>query len=250
MRRAIALALVGQLVAMPALAAELTVAAAPSAREALEAVATAFKHDTGHDVRFVFASSGKLYAQLKTGLPCALFFSADDVYPARLHTEGRAEAPHRYAEGRLVVWVRRGAGLDPARGLALVSDARVRRVAIANPELAPYGRAAAQALEAAGLAAAAAPKLVLGENVAQAAQFVSSGAADVGLVPLSLARSPELMRVGRYALVPASLHAPLHADAAVMSAAPDRALARQFLAFATSGHALPIWRRYGLAARP
>ncbi|MBO9540334.1 molybdate ABC transporter substrate-binding protein [bacterium] len=249
MKRLLGVLLLGLFPAAPVFAAELTVAAAPSSREALEELAATFQQDTGHQVKFVFASSGKLFIQLRNGSPCDLFFSADDVYPARLHAEGLAEKPRRYAQGRLVLWASKASGFAVERGLDLLGDAKVRKVAIANPKLAPYGRAAEEALKANGTYQALASKLVLGENVSQAAHFTASGAADLGVLPLSLALTPELSQKGRYVLVPASLHTAIAADAAVMTAAPDKALARQFLAFATSERARPVWQRNGLAAK-
>ncbi|HEY9898519.1 MAG TPA: molybdate ABC transporter substrate-binding protein [Pantanalinema sp.] len=237
------------LLAPPASAADLTVAAAPSSREALLDLAGRFRQQTGHRVRFVVASSGKLFVQLRNGSPCALFFSADDVYPARLHALGLAEAPRPYAAGRLVLWASRASGLSVARGLAALGDLQGGKVAIANPELAPYGRAAEEALRAAGVYPAVSARLVLGENVAQAAHFAAVGAADAGVLPLSLALSPELEKRGRYALVPDAMHAPITASAAVVGAGPDRALARRFLAFCTSEGAKSVWRRHGLEPR-
>lgn len=249
MKRILGLAFLSLFVASPAFAAELTVAAAPSSREALETLAETFQKETGHKVNFVFASSGKLFIQLRNGSPCSLFFSADDVYPAQLQALGLAETPRRYAQGRLVLWANKSSGFAVERGLAVLGDAKVRKVAIANPKLAPYGRAAEEALKANGIYQALVPKLVMGENVAQAAHFAATGAADLGILPLSLALSPELTQQGRYALVPTSLHAPIDADATVMLGAPDKALAREFLAFATSERAHPVWQRNGLAAK-
>ncbi len=230
----------------PAHAAQLTVAAASSVQEPLLEIARRFEQDTGHRVRPVFGASGKLYAQIAQGAPFDVYFSADTEFPAKLHARGLADAPRRFARGRLVLWAPAGSPFDVTRGLAVLQDARLRKLAIANPRLAPYGRAAVEAMRAAGVYAAVEQKLAMGENVAQTLQFVQSGGADLALVPLSLARSPKLAGQGRHVLLPASGHAPIDSEAAVLNRAHDRALAERFLAFCMGDRARSIWRRYGL----
>lgn len=232
--------------AAPATAAELRVAAAASSQEALVAIARDFERHSGDTVRFSFGSSGKLYQQIRHGAPFDLFFSADVAYAERLVAEGHAEAPRRYARGRLVIWAPRGSTLDLDRGLAVLAAPGVRHVAIANPKIAPYGRAAVEALTKAGLYAAVAPKFVVGENIAQAAQFAHAGGADAGLLALSLAVSPRLRPRGTYRLVPQALHGPIDAAAAVVTRSAEPALARRFLDYATGPEAAPHWRRFGL----
>lgn len=228
-------------------AAELRVAAASSAQEALQDISRRFERETGHHVSLVFGASGKFAAQLAQGAPFDVFFSADNEYPYKLYQQGLTEAPRRYARGRLVLWVPEGSSLSLSTGMAALGDPRVHTIAIANPKVAPYGRAAIEALRHRKLYETLSAKLVLGENVSQAAQFVQAGGADLGMVPLSLALS-KLKGHGQYWLVPAAWHAPIDSEAAVVKASPERAVARQFLAFCTSAPLAGVWRHYGLAS--
>lgn len=232
-------------VSAPAWAGTLQVAAASSSQEVLQELAARFERASGHQVRFSFGASGKLCTQIAQGAPFALFFSADESYATRLHGLVPSDPPRRYATGRLALWAPIGSSLDLKAGLAGLRDARIGKVAIANPNAAPYGRAALEALKAVKAYDAVAGKLVLGANAAQAAQFVESGAADVGLLPLSLALSPKLAPRGKYAPIPARLHQPIEAYAVVLSRSPDARLARDFLGYCLSPSARPIWRRYG-----
>lgn len=158
----------------------------------------------GVELQVTYGSSGTFLQQLVNGAPYDLYLSADAAYPRELVDRGLADAADvfPYAEGRLVLWVPDGSPLDPADGLALLIDSRVRMVAIANPEHAPYGRAALAAMRAAGVEDETRRKLVLGENVAQAADFVASGGADVGLVAKSAVLSEPLRDVGRWVDLP------------------------------------------------
>ena len=136
-----------------------------------------------------------------------------------------------YATGSLVLWTRRGSGVDVDAGWQALATDRVRRISIANPEHAPYGRAAVAALRRAGFYERLQPKLVLGENVGQAAQFVQSGNADAGLLPLALARSEALARVGEYVVIPATLYPPIEQAAVVLRGSTNKEAARAFLAY-------------------
>lgn len=234
---------------LPAHAAQLTVAVASSVQEPMAELARQFEKQTGQRVRPVYGASGKLFAQIAQGAPFDLYFSADTQYPARLHDTHLAEVPRHYARGRLVLWARSGSPFDVTRGLDVLADDRVQKVAIANPRLAPYGRAAVEAMRSAQVFETVSTKLLMGENVAQTFQFVESGGADLALVPLSLAVSPKLTGRGRYWLVPATLHTPLDSDAAVLTKSREPALARRFLDFCTGDGARAVWRRYGLAER-
>ncbi|MFN3947397.1 MAG: molybdate ABC transporter substrate-binding protein [Aquificaceae bacterium] len=158
-------------------------------------------------VDLIFGSSGKGYAQVKAGAPYHLFFSADMKYVENLYKEGYALAePKPYAIGRLVVWTRRDSGLDPSQFPQVLFDKRVKKIAIANWEHAPYGRAAKEVLESYGLFDKVKDKLVLGENIAQTASYITSGAAQTGFIALSLAKSPELEKIGKYWLIPEDKH--------------------------------------------
>ncbi len=178
----------------------LTVAAASDLQAALPAMASQFEKETGQRVVLTFGSSGNFFTQIQNGAPFDVFLSADIDYPRRLEREGLAErgSLFEYATGRLVLWTRNDSGIDVRRGLTVLADARVRHIAIANPEHAPYGRAAVAALRHEGLYERVRSKFVLGENISQAAQFAQSGNAEVGVLALSLALSPTLKSSGTY----------------------------------------------------
>lgn len=230
----------------------LRVAAAADLRYAMDELVARWR--SAHPdvpVETVYGSSGTFFAQLSQGAPFDLFFSADIDYPRRLVEAGLADGAtlRRYAVGQLAVWVPAASSLDvEGQGLGVVLDPSVRRVAIANPEHAPYGRAALAALEGAGLAAAVGPKLVLGENVAQAAQFVQSGNADVGIIALSLARSPALEGQGRYAVVPPDTYPAIEQGAVVLSGSTRAAEARAFLDFVLGPEGRAVLDAYGFLA--
>jgi len=190
------------------------IAAASDLKFALEEVRVAFQRETGHDVRLTFGASGQLTRQIEQGAPFELFLSADEAFVERLANAGLTKGAGRlYAIGRLALWVPKGSTLVPdesLRGLGRwLGAGGTTRLAIANPETAPYGRAAKQALQASGLWQRAERRLVIGENVAQAAQYAASGNAAGALIAHSLALAPDLEGKGTYTLVSDSLHAPL-----------------------------------------
>ncbi len=225
------------------------VAAAASVRAPLDEIAAAFRSaNPGADVRVSYGASGSLVAQIVNGAPFDLFFSADESYPRRLVEAKVADGVTRYATGRLVLWIALDRPLSPDAGLQVLRDPRLKRIAIANPAHAPYGRAAEESLRAAGLLREVEPRLVRGEDVAQAAQFAESGNADAALIALSIAISPRLARAGRYALVPASLHAPLDHAAVITQHGRGNAAAAAFLRFALGPEGRAILERWGLEA--
>jgi molybdate transport system substrate-binding protein len=200
------------------------VAAASDLQYALDQLLAAFRHETGIDVRVAYGSSGNFARQIEQGAPFELFLSADEAFVERLARRGLTQDRGvLYAVGRLVLYVPRGSPLQPdpqLRGLArYLGEGGAGRIAIANPEHAPYGRAAEQLLRQLGLWEAAAPRLVLGENVAQAAQFASSGNVDGALLAYSLALAPPLRDRGAFVLLPESLHAPLRQRMVLMTGA-------------------------------
>jgi len=214
-------------------AQELRVAAASDLQSVLPGIAQRFERQTSVQVRLTFGSSGNLFSQIQNGAPFDLFFSADLAYPRQLEAAALAEpgSLYQYAVGRLVVWVRQDSGLDVSRGLQLLTDPRVKRVAVANPDHAPYGRAAMAALEHERLADAVRAKLVLGENISQAAQFVQSGNAEAGILAWSVALTPALRTIGRYREIPDTFHPPLQQGAIIVKASRQKEAARRFLAF-------------------
>jgi len=233
-------------VASAAGADELRIAAASNAAPALEAVARTFEAETGQTAAVSAASTGKLYAQVVNGAPFDLLFAADAERPRRLETEGRAVAGSRftYAIGRLVLWSADEALVD-ADGAVLRGD-RFRHLALASPELAPYGLAARRTLETLGLWETLVGRRVVGENVGQALQFVATGAAELGFVAASQLAGPGGAALGgsRWE-VPASLHPPIEQQAVVLRESPA---ARSFVELVRGerGRAILAAHGYGL----
>lgn len=227
-----------------------TVAAAADLKFALEEVAAGFERETGHQLRLVFGSSGLIHAQILQGAPFGLFMSADEDFVFRLADAGRTRDRGRlYAVGRIGLMVPAGSPLRADGELrdlaAALRDGRLKKFAIAHPEHAPYGARARQALQHAGLWAAIEPRLVLGENVAQAAQFATSGAAQGGIVAQSLALAPAVAALGRFALIPEAWHQPLRQRMVLMKDAPPALQA--FHDHLATPAARRILARYGFA---
>src|SRR5574341_529950 len=226
------------------------VAAASSLKLPLEALARDFEAaEPGAKVAVTLGASGAFFAQIQSGAPFDLFLSADREYPRRL-VEAKLTAPGAevvYAIGALVAWTPSDSPIDlEKRGLAALAGSEVRRLAIANPAVAPGGRAAEAALSGAGILDAVKGRLVLGQSVAQAAQFASTGAADAALLPRSLCFAPELAS-GRIFVVPPSSYPAQEQSAVVLAAAAQPELARAFLAFVTGPKGRAILARYGYA---
>ena len=191
-------------------------------------------------------SSGNFFAQIRNGAPFDVFLSADMSYPKELVKAGAAEESSlfQYAMGRLALWTVK-TNLSLTNGLLALRDPAVRRVAIANPEHSPYGRAAREALRHAGLWEDLQPRLVLGDNISQTAQFVQTGNADAGIVALSLVLSPKLRNVGRWVQVPPDTYPPLEQGAVLTRRGTDNKAARAYLKFLQSEKAREIFNRYG-----
>lgn len=223
----------------------LTLAVAASMMPVMEALRPEFRARTGVDLVLVSGSSGKFTAQIRTGgAPFDAFISADTEFPARLAADGFAEGePVLYAYGTLVLWTLRE--LDPAKGLSLVT--RARKVAVADPQVAPYGRAAVAALKAAGVWEQARPKLVYGESISQANQFVMSKSADFGLTAKSTVLSPRTRGVGRWADLDPKLYEPIAQSFVVLKTGAERdpRLCARFKAFMTGPEARAALQRLG-----
>ena len=232
-----------------AVAETLTVAAASDLQSALPAIASRFEKDTGQKITLTFGSSGSFFTQIQNGAPFDVFLSADVDYPKRLEAAGQAErgSLYEYATGRIVLWTRNDSGIDVRRGLAVLGEGRVRRVAIANPEHAPYGRAAVAALRHEGLYERVRTKFVLGENISQTAQFAQTGSADAGVLALSLALSPSLKSSGTYVDIPDSWYPPIEQAAVVLTSSRQKPLARQFIEYLKKPASLRILKSYGFA---
>lgn len=239
-----------------ATAQQITVAAASDMSAALPQLVGVYTKKTGQTVKLSFGASGNLTNQIRNGAPFDVFFSADEDYPQRLIAEGLAskETLYRYAVGRLVLWVPNESPLDLTKlGMNALLDPSVKKISIANPATAPYGRAAASALRHFGIYDQVASRLVIGENISQAAQFVESGNAQAGLIALSHALAPAMKEKGRYWEVPLDAYPTLNQAAIVLSKSKQQDAARQFLQFlhtpeavamlSSSGFSLPTEKR-------
>ncbi len=234
---------------LPARAADVLVAASANTSHMMKEVTRAFEARTGHRVGVSVGASGTIYSQIINGAPFDLFLSADTNYPRRLEEQGFARPGSFtvYAIGRLVLWARASSGIDVGRlQMNSLTGATVRKVAIANPGHAPYGQAALETLRHFGLEQAIKPKLVLGENASQVLQFVSTGAAQVGFLPLSLVLAGSAPKDGRYWLIPDGAHSKLEQAAVILKAgkAPP-AVARQFLDFLKGSEGKKLLEKYG-----
>ena len=236
------------------LTGHVAVAAAADLRFAMDdLIATFAAANPSVTVEATYGSSGNFFTQISEGAPFDAYFSADAEYPRKLETAGLAESgsTELYGIGQIVVWVPDDSALDvESRGLEALTDASVNMIAIANPEHAPYGRAAVAAIKTAGIYDAVEPKLVLGENVSQAAQFVESGNADIGVIALSLALAPGLKDKGRYAVVPIESYPRIEQGAVVMKSAVDPEAARAFLDFVLGLEGRTVLDRYGFLLPP
>jgi molybdate transport system substrate-binding protein len=233
--------------AVTAQAQELSIAAAADLKFAMGELSETFEKQTRTRVNVTYGSSGNFFSQMQNGAPFDLFFSADIEYPKKLQAAGLAERGtlYEYGIGRIVIWVPAVARTDVAKlGWNTLLDASIEKVAIANPEHAPYGRAAVAALQKAGIYEQVRAKLVYGENISQAAQFVQSGNAQAGIVAMSLAVSPA-MRGGKRWDIPPDMHPPLEQGAIVLSDARNKGSARAFLDFVKSPAGRAILANYG-----
>jgi molybdate transport system substrate-binding protein len=230
---------------------EINVAAAADLSAALQEIATSYEKRTGVVVKLSFGASGALTQQIQNGAPFDVFFSADMDYPRQLIADslGESASLYRYAVGQLVIWVPKDSPLDVEhKGMDVLLDPSVKKIAMANPQHAPYGRAAAAALKHYGLYEKISDRLVLGENVSQAAQFVESGNAQVGFVALAHATAPAMQGKGKYWVVPAEAHPPLDQGTILISHSPNAPDAAEFLRFMKTQEAAEILRRYGFSS--
>ncbi|HYL64695.1 MAG TPA: molybdate ABC transporter substrate-binding protein [Candidatus Methylomirabilis sp.] len=226
---------------------EVRIAAAADLKFAMRDLAAEFEKETRITVDVTHGSSGNFFSQLQSGAPFDLFFSADADYPRKLEAAGLAEPGTlcTYAIGRLAIWVPADTKLDlPSQGWNSLLDRSVQRISIANPEHAPYGRAAVAALRKAGIYESVKTKLIFGEDVSQAAQFVQSGNAQAGIVAMSFAVSPA-MKAGNLWEIPANDYPRIEQDAIVMKSSPNKEAAKAFLNFVKSPRAKEILKKNG-----
>jgi molybdate transport system substrate-binding protein len=226
---------------------EIRVAAASDLKYAMAELSEQFETQMGTKVNVTYGSSGNFFSQMQNGAPFDLFFSADIEYPRKLEVAGLAEPGtlYEYAVGRIVIWMPAEAKLDLAklRWNALL-DASVQRIAVANPEHAPYGRAAVAALQKAGIYDRVRRKLVYGENISQAAQFMQSGNAQAGIVALSLAISPG-MADGKKWEIPAEMHPAIEQGAIVLKNSKNKDAARAFMEFVKTAAGRAVLEKHG-----
>jgi molybdate transport system substrate-binding protein len=230
--------------ALPASAAEIRIAVASNFGPAMQMIAKRFESQTGHEVILIFGSTGKQYAQIRHGAPFDAFFSADSQRPQQLEEDGVAVAGTRftYAVGKLVLWSPVAGYVDPSGDILKSGD--FKHLAIANPELAPYGIAAQQVLQSRGLWEPLASRLVRGESIAQAFQFVSSGNAELGFVAYSQIKQPGKLQ-GSYWDIPQSVYSPIEQQAVLLR---DSEPARAFVQFIKSTEASKIIEAFGYQA--
>lgn len=230
---------------------EISLAAAADLSIALPEIAQAFEKTSGVVVKLSFAASGVLTQQIENGAPFDVFFSADLGYPKQLISEGKADGStlYTYAVGELVLWTPASSPLDlEQKGMQVLLDPSVKKIAIANPQHAPYGRAAVAAMKHYDLYEKVSDRVVLGENVAQAAQFVESGNVQVGFVALAHALAPAMKGKGKYWRVPAEAYPPLDQGAVVIAHSPHAQDARAFLEYMKSAEARAILQHYGFTS--
>jgi molybdate transport system substrate-binding protein len=223
------------------------VAAAADLKFAMAELASQFEKQSGAKLDITYGSSGNFLTQIENGAPFDLFFSADSEYPKKLEAAGLAEPGtlREYAVGHIVIWTPNDSGINAAKdGWKCLLDQRVRKIAIANTEHAPYGRAAVAAMKKAGVYEQVKDKLVYGENISQAAEFVQSGNAQAGIVALSLAVSPAMKNGNRWE-IPANTHPPIKQAVVLLEASNNKDAARGFLEFVSGPQGRQILERFG-----
>jgi molybdate transport system substrate-binding protein len=230
-------------------AQEITVAAAADLQFAMEDVATRFQKETGKSVRLIYGSSGNFFQQLQNGAPFDMFFSANVDYPKKLEAAGLTEPDtyYQYATGKIVVWVRNDSKLDLSSSVGSVLDPSIKKIAIANPQHAPYGQAAVAAMKKENIYDRVADKFVLGENISQTASFVVSGSADIGIIALSLALAPTMKDKGRYAEIRTDEYPPIEQACVVLKSSKQKDVAKAFLNYVKSPAVSDLFRGYGFA---
>jgi len=223
------------------------VAAAADLQFAMQDVAARFQKETGKTVKLIYGSSGNFFQQIQNGAPFDMFFSANLDYPKKLESAGLTVSGsyYQYARGKIVVWVPNESKLDLSSGLQVLMNPSIKKIAVANPQHAPYGQAAVAAMQKENIYDKVKDKFVLGENISQAASFVVSGAADVGIVALSLALSPNMKDKGRFAEIPAAEYPPIEQSSVILSSSKNKETAKQFLSFIETAEVADTLRTYG-----
>jgi molybdate transport system substrate-binding protein len=226
--------------------AQITAAVAANVQYAMEDLKAAFRKETGIEVKTVYGASGKLATQIRNGAPFDLFISADMDFPDSLRAWGHApEKPRPYAYGKLVMWTLKDADLE--KGMAVLSDSGIGKIALADPKRAPYGREALKALRRSGLADALKPKLIYGENISQVSQYIMTGNVDIGFNAKSIVLAPETRGKGHWKEVDSTLYDRIAQGAVVCKYGVENnpGMSSRFYAFLYSEPARGIFARYG-----
>jgi molybdate transport system substrate-binding protein len=226
---------------------EITVAAAADLQFVMQHIAARFQKETGNTVKPIYGSSGNFFQQIQNGAPFDMFFSANLDYPRKLEAGGLTEPGtfYQYAIGKIVIWVPNDSTLDVSSGLQSLLNPAVKKIAIANPQHAPYGQAAVAAMKKENIYDKVADKFVLGENISEAASFVVSRSADAGIVALSLALSPNMKGKGRYADIPVADYPPIEQACVILKSSTQKDVARAFLKFIKTPTVAALFRTYG-----
>ena len=227
---------------------EITVAAAADLQFAMQDVAARFQKETGKTVKLTYGSSGNFFQQIQNGAPFDMFFSANLDYPKKLETAGLIEPGsfYEYAQGKIVIWIRSESNLDLNHAdMRVLLDPSIKKIAIANPQHAPYGQAAVAAMQKENIYDKVKAKFVLGENISQTASFVVSGSADVGIVAMSLVLSPNMKDKGRYAEVPSDEYPPIRQACVILKPSRNKDAAGRFLSFFKTAAVAGVLRKYG-----
>lgn len=232
-------------------AQSITVAVAADLQFAMPDIAAGFQKQTGKQVKVIYGSSGNFFQQIQNGAPFDMFFSANLDYPKQLESSGLTTPGsfYQYAKGKIVLWVPNDSRINISSGLNSLLNPAVKKIAVANPQHAPYGQAAVAAMQAQGIYDKVKDKIVTGENISQTASYVVTSAADAGLIALSLALSPTMKDKGRYIEIPAAEYPPINQACVILSSSKEKETANQFLSYLKTNAVAETLQRYGFDVR-
>lgn len=230
-------------------AQSITIAAAADLQFAMQDIAAGFQKQSGKQVKVIYGSSGNFIQQIQNGAPFDMFFSANLDYPKQLESSGLTDPGsfYQYAKGKIVLWVSNDSKINLSSGLSSLLDPAVKKIAVANPQHAPYGHAAVAAMQSEGIYDKVKDKIVTGENISQTASYVVSGAADAGVVALSLALSPNMKDKGRYVEIPTAEYPPINQACVILNSSKEKETANQFLSYLKTKAVSETLQRYGFA---
>src|SRR6266699_5451732 len=231
------------------LAQEIRIAAAADLQSVMQDIASRFQKETGKSVKPIYGSSGNFFQQLQNGAPFDMFFSANLDYARNLEAAGLTEPGtfYKYAIGKIVIWVPNDSKLDVSSGLQSLLNPAIKKIAIANPQHAPYGQAAVAAMKKENIYDKVADKFVFGENISETASFVVSRSADTGIIALSLALSPNMKDKGRYTEIPGADYPSIQQACVILKSSQQKDTAKAFLSFIKTPAVAGLFRAYGFA---